>query len=355
VITLTLPQLVDAAAFVFPEDARSVISGGKPPYAGGHRTDNLRSMSPFEVFISSLSFGAQNPSGVDRLHEHGISVRRNETGKRLTGREIADLAAGCRAVISGTDDLSLLVEESTTLRLIVRLGVGLDGVPVDECRERGIEVVTTPDAVTDSVAEFALGLILAGLRHIPVSDRGLRQGDWPRRLGQTVSSTTVGIVGFGRIGRRVAELLVPFHPQEILLTDILPPSRLNVGTVHVDLETLLTKADVVSLHLPLTDETRGLFGATEFAAMKRDAVFVNTSRGGLVDEHALMDKLRTDPEFVAALDVFTFEPYNGELITVDSTILTSHIASNTAAARSEMDRIAVDAVLKFMRGSPDSV
>jgi len=312
-------------------------------------------MADCDVFISSLSFAQADARAMERLIDSGFVIERNPLGRRMTGAEIATHAGQAKVIIAGTDDLGQVAQDSERLKLIVRLGVGLDGVPVEVCKTRGIGIVTTPDAVTAPVAEFALGMILAAERRIVQADQVLRGGGWDRALGRSVSECIVGIVGFGRIGAAVARALAPLGPRQLLVCDVIDRTEVIAGlgqagieVTQVDLPTLLATADVVTLHAPVAEGSGPLIDAAALALMKPDATLVNTARGALIDEAALLEVLQARPGFRAALDVFNAEPYSGVLVGAPSVILTSHIASNTTQTRINMDEAVVDAALAFL-------
>ena len=309
-------------------------------------------MAYCDVYITSLSFATADPEVMNRFADAGLSVNRNPLSRRMTGQEIAEMAGQARAIIACTDDLGSVARDSEHLRQIVRLGVGLDGVPLEICAEKGIAVVNTPDAVTDSVAEFTLSLILAVERRVFQSDRLMRNGTWDRELGRSLSECTIGLVGFGRIGAAVAKLLRGMGVRDILITDPIDrrhvfndPSFYGMTLTQLDLDSLLAKSDIVSLHAPNYLDGKVLVSKRELRLMKSSASLVNTARGALIHERDLIQHLNGNASFRAALDVFQDEPYAGPLLDLANVILTSHIASNTTQTRINMDNAAIDAIL----------
>ncbi|HEX5781271.1 MAG TPA: phosphoglycerate dehydrogenase, partial [Solirubrobacteraceae bacterium] len=230
------------------------------------------------------------------------------------------------------------------LRVISRVGVGLDSVDLNAARAEGIVVRNTPDAVTNPVAELTLSGIVNVLRHVSLMDRELRGGDWNRRMGRMLTGRTVGIIGLGRIGRRLSTLLAPFDVK-LLASERAPDHAVakRLGVTFVTLEELLAEADVVTLHLP--GGSRPILGADQLALMKPDAVLVNTSRGGLVDEHALHAALSEGRLAGAYVDTFEDEPYEGPLRDLPNVLLTPHAGSFTAEARLQMEMEAVENML----------
>jgi len=244
----------------------------------------------------------------------------------------------------GADELELFPD----LRLVANYGVGYDLVDVEECRRRGIAVTNTPGVLDAAVADLTLALILATRRNIVTADRWIRDGGWqnnwarPKLLGRDLAGARLGLVGFGRIGRDVARrgevfgMEVAFHTR----------------SGGVGLDELLASSDVVSLHLPLRGETRGLISRERLALMPDGATLINTARGAVVDEEALIDEL-VSGRISAGLDVFTDEPAVPEqLLDLPNVVLTPHIASATSETRAAMTRVLVDNVLAYGRGEP---
>jgi len=244
----------------------------------------------------------------------------------------------------GPAELDLLPD----LRLVANYGVGYDRVDVAACRERGIAVTNTPGVLDAAVADLTLALILAGRRHLVESDRFVRERRWergwakPELLGRDLAGSTLGLVGLGRIGREVATRAAAFGMQIVF-------HRRSGG---LPLDELLRSAAVVSLHVPLTPETHGLISRERLALLQDGALLVNTARGAIVDEEALVHEL-VSGRISAALDVFADEPHVPErLLDLPNVVLAPHIASATVETRAAMTRVLVDNVLAFLRGEP---
>jgi glyoxylate reductase len=244
----------------------------------------------------------------------------------------------------GPDELRLLPD----LRLVGNYGVGYDNVDVDACVERGIAVTNTPGVLDAAVAELTLALMLACRRQLVASDRFVRDARWrtgwsrPERLGHDLAGATLGLVGLGRIGSEVARRAKAFEMQVV-------HHRRSDG---LPLDELLRRSDVVSLHVPLTPETHGLLSRERLALLRDGATLVNTARGAIVDESALVDEL-VSGRISAGLDVFADEPRVPErLFDLPNVVLTPHIASATVETRAAMTRVLVDNVLAFLRGEP---
>lgn len=229
------------------------------------------------------------------------------------------------------------------LRLIANFSVGYDRIDVAGARERGIAVTNTPGVLDAAVADLTFGLIIAARRRIVEGDASVRRGPWETSwaggsfLGRDITGATLGIVGFGRIGRAVARRAEGFEMRVL-------------HTRETPLERLFTEADIVTVHMPLTPETAGFVSRERLALLRDGATFVNTARGAIVDEEALVDELERG-RISAGLDVFAHEPHVPErLRTLPNVVLTPHIGSATAETRAAMTRIVVDNVLAFVRG-----
>jgi lactate dehydrogenase-like 2-hydroxyacid dehydrogenase len=238
--------------------------------------------------------------------------------------------------------------------VVANVAVGFDNVDVAAATAAGIVVTNTPGVLTDTTADIAWSLILAAARRTSEAERALRTGQWTEFrfdgwLGQDVTGATLGIVGYGRIGQAVAARAAGFGMV------VLHHSRRETGAPGfvASLDELLARADIVSLHAPLTAETRHLIGAAELARMKPTAVLVNTARGPMVDEEALADALEAGRLFAAGLDVYVGEPaVNPRLLAAPRTVLYPHIGSASVATRLRMARMAAGNVAAVLAGRP---
>ena len=235
---------------------------------------------------------------------------------------------------------SEVLAEAPRLKLIHQWGTGVDGIPLEQARARGITVARSPGVNAPTVAEATLGLILAGLRRLPQTHAALRAGQWEMpdlwKQARDLGVCTVGLVGLGAIGSAVARLLSAFGCEVIYTNASGPRPRSDLR--HVEFRTLLEESDVVSLHLPLTPATRGMIDAEALARMRPGALLVNTARGGLIDEQALIRALRTGRPGAAALDVFATEPVDpaNPLLSMENCITLPHVAGRT---RDNFDRM----------------
>jgi D-3-phosphoglycerate dehydrogenase len=204
------------------------------------------------------------------------------------------------------------------------------------------------------VAELTIGQMISLLRMTAQADRGMRQGIWDRRIGRRLGNLTVGVIGVGRVGRLVIRHLQGFPPRRILANDLVIDQEFAKQNRFewTDKQTIYREADVITLHVPFTGQTKDLIGTEELSMMKRDAVLINTARGEIVDEAALARTLRERPDFSAAIDVFHREPYKGELAGLDNCLLSCHMGSCTDDCRLQMEMEAAAEVIRFYRGEP---
>ncbi len=266
-------------------------------------------------------------------------------------------AEGLLTLLTDRVDQELL-DHAHRLRAVSNMAVGFDNIDVAACTARGIPVSNTPGVLTDTTADFAFALLMAAARRIVEGDRFVREGQWQTwdpglLLGEDVHGATIGIAGMGQIGQAVARRAHGFD-MRILYTDEIarPESERATGAQRVDKETLLREADFVTLHVPLTPETRHFIGAHELEAMKTSAWLINTSRGPVVDQAALAEALKAGQIAGAALDVTDPEPIpmDSPLLTLPNVILAPHIASASLATRSKMADMAVDNLLAGLAG-----
>ena len=232
-----------------------------------------------------------------------------------------------------------LIEKAKSLRMIARPGTGLDNIDLNAASARGIDVVNSPESLVEAVSEHVIGVMLAMARKLRLSDASTRAGGWEKEnlMGVELSGRTLGIVGLGRIGRRVAEIGVALG-MSILGYDIVeigPDVLESIGCKVVDLDTLFSSSDFVTLHVPLSPETVRMVDARRISLMKRTAFLVNASRGGVIDEAALTTALREGLLAGAALDVFEKEPPSEEILAAPNLIATPHIGGQTIEAQTK--------------------
>lgn len=289
------------------------------------------------VAVTSRSF-SRHPVLRAELLERYPETRFNDEGASLRGDDLVAFLGGSTKAITALEPIDdALLERLPELRLISKIGVGTDMIDQAALQRRGVELRVHTGTNSRSVAELVLGFAIALLRHIPEATAELARGEWRQIKGRTLSGRTVGIVGYGHVGRDVAALLAPFGAR-ILAHDVRPLDDVE----QVPLDELLRQADVITLHVALSDETRGMIDAEALALMRSDAVLINTARGGLVDEAALANALREGRLGGAGLDVFATEPPDDpELLALPNFLATPHIGGSTEEAILAMGRAAI--------------
>jgi D-3-phosphoglycerate dehydrogenase len=290
------------------------------------------------------------------LARHGIEWI---AGQHRTPEAVLEAAAGSDVLLLQSVRPLLgraVIQELEKCRCIVRLGIGYENVDVAAATEHGILVCNVPTYCIDDVADHALALLMAGVRHVARQDRWVRAGRWDRtgaRPARRTRGCTMGFVAFGRIARALAERVSGFGMTLLAYDPYLEPETIaRYGALKVELDELLDCADLISVHCPLADETHHLLGAREFSLMKEGVFLVNTSRGPVIDEAALVGALRSGKVLAAGLDVFEQEPLplNSPLREFDNVILTPHVGANSEESVADLYRTGVQISLDVFRG-----
>ena len=305
------------------------------------------------ALITTVPFADTNRLPVELLESTGVNYTINPLGRRLTEDELAGMVGDGDVLIAGTEPITdKVMAHAPRLKLISRVGVGLDSVDLLSAEKRGIRVSYTPDAPAPAVAELTVGLMLALLRSIHVANLQLHQGKWQRHFGRRIAEVTIGIIGVGRIGARVLRRLAAFGTPRVLVNDIAPDPKAvtELKLEWVGKEQVYREADLISLHVPLTAQTRNMIAREQLQSMKPDALLINVARGGIVNEHDLADALRAGRLGGAAIDVFEHEPYSGELNQIERCLLTSHMGSMSVDCRARMEIEATEEAVRFLTG-----
>jgi D-3-phosphoglycerate dehydrogenase len=306
------------------------------------------------LLVTPTSWAKNDPRLKSELERLVGEVVYNPTGKPLRSEEVARLLPGVDGYIAGVDKVDrFALAGADRLKIIARYGVGIDSVDLEAAREKGVVVTNTPGANSVSVAELTVGLMLALARQIPEGAAALRLGGFPRLSGVSLEGKTVGLVGFGAIGKQVARRLAGFDCR-LLAFDPYPDTAFADAhgvEIHA-LDDLLAQSDFVSLHLPLLPATQGLVNRDFLARMRRGAFLINTARGEIVDEPALLEALQSGCLRGAALDVFAVEPPDAAnpLLALKSVIPTPHLGSQTDGATNRMGWMALEECLAVLRG-----
>jgi phosphoglycerate dehydrogenase-like enzyme len=306
-----------------------------------------------KVKVSTIAF-SKNKLLVEDLLKHFPDAVVNDSGKRIIDGELIEYFADAEAVIVGLEIITPeLLDKLPKLRIIAKYGVGLDNIDLDACKNRGILVGWSGGVNKRSVAEMALGFMIALCRNLFSTSNELKQFIWNKSGGVQLSGKTIGIIGLGNIGKELVLLLKPFGCN-ILVNDIEDVSEFATANnlQCVDKNTLISLSDIVSIHTPLTSETRNMFTTKEFNQMKKSAFIINTARGGIINEIDLKIALKEKIIAGAALDVYETEPpIDKELLQLPNLICTPHTGGNAAEAVFAMGESAINHLLKFRKES----
>lgn len=294
------------------------------------------------VAITTTSFGEYDDAPLRILEEKEFDVVLNPHKRRMGKDEVVELCRDAIGIIAGTESLDAeVINRLINLRVISRCGRGLDNVDQNAAKERGIKVFNTPYAPTLAVAELTVGLILNILRKVNSMHIALAKGEWKKEMGSLLHGKKVGIIGFGSIGRKIAELLKPFGCEIVYADPFIEDGILGLKRVHID--ELLGMCDIISVNV---SGEEAVLNEDRLRGVKRGAWLINTSRGGAVNEAALYRALESGHLRGAAIDVFKDEPYKGPLVNLRNVILTPHIGSYAKEARVGMELESVHNLLK---------
>jgi len=303
------------------------------------------------ILTSPSSFGQVGSAPLDLLTENGYEIINNPYGRKLTEDEVIELAADCIGIVAGVEPLTPRVMDALPkLKCISRVGIGMDSVDLNYAAKKGIIVKNTPDGPTRAVAELTLAMTLSLLRKIPQAHYDLKNKIWKKQVGNLVLNKVIGVVGLGRIGKLVSQLFKGIGNPVIGYDPYADKIWAETNGVElVSLDTLLIKADIVTIHVPGNEDGSAVIGATEIEKIKKGAFLINISRGGIVDETALYNALLTEKLSGAAIDVFSEEPYAGPLIQLDNVVLTPHLGSYAEEGKLLMEIDAVNNLINSLK------
>ena len=295
-----------------------------------------------------------NPILNEILEKNGLKVTYEP---EITPEQIGEKIGNFEVVIvrSRTKITKDMIEKANKCKIIARVGVGLDNIDQTAAKEKEIRVINAVEGAMNAVAELVIGLMLSLAREIPRADREVRNGNWIKKelMGSELKGKYLGIVGLGNIGKRLGRLARALN-MNLIVFDVLPIDEefsKEVGLMKADLDTLLASSDYVSLHVPLLDSTKHMINAERMVAMKNTARIINTSRGGVIDEKALADALKTGKLGGAALDVFEVEPAtSNELASLPNFISTPHMGAQTKEAQSLAANVIAEKIIQILRG-----
>jgi len=304
-----------------------------------------------KVLISNIGFGEASPKALALIDSRACVVE-NKDKRRFTEEDFIKNIDGVHILIAGTEKITRsILEQASDLKIILRVGSGIDNIDLAYAKEKKINICYTPDAPSAAVPEFTLALILNLIKGVSSCDRQMHANIWSRPMGRLIESMKVGIVGAGKIGSKVTHLIKSIAPSvEILFYD--PHVLQLLNAKKCNLEELLAESDIISFHLSSSDSTKGFIGTEHLKRMKPGTYLVNTSRGDILDEEALYQCLKTKHLAGAALDVFEIEPYSGKLSELENCILTSHIASMSRETRALMEEQVAEDVVRFIDNRP---
>ncbi len=308
---------------------------------------------PLKVVVGSRA-RSRSSAAMAILKDQGCELELNPFDRTLTEDELIERIKGASAMIAGSDKVTKKVIEAgyPSLKIIAKQGVGYNTIDTDTAKEFGIAVTITPCANSNSVADLTLGLMLCAARNIAGMDRSIRDSAWNRYTGIELGGKALGIVGMGHIGSEVAKRAIAFD-MKILAYDLYPNKEYvkKFGISYVDLETIFTKSDFISLHAPALPSTINMINKTSLAMMKSNAVLINAARGELIDEDALYNALKNKQLAFAALDVYKNEPLkNSKLTQLENIIFTAHAGAYTKEAIVNAGVIAAEEIVRVLSG-----
>lgn len=307
-----------------------------------------------KVLITSNSFGKFDPKPKAFMESLGWEVVGNRYHHIMNEEEMMGEVAGVDAIILGSDIVSKKVlDKADSLKIISRYGVGIDNIDLEECEKRGIKVTVTRNCNTEAVADYTVGLMLATTRHICNVDKNLKAGVWQKETGLDLCHKTVGVVGLGAIGRQVIKRLKGFDCKILGYDKLLDENYCKENDITVmEPEEIFKQADVITLHVPGNPDGTPMIGEKELASMNENTILINTARGSLIDEKALIEALKGHRIYGYGTDVPSGEADEIEAIKkrfegLDNVVLSPHTAAVTVEAVNKMTNIAVDHILEF--------
>lgn len=308
-------------------------------------------MKKYKVIVTARSFGKTDDQAKNILEQNGCEIVKIEAVNGSVEEQIKKEIVDSDAVIAGLDDYTEeIIKSGKKLKVISRYGVGYDKVDLETAKKNNVAVTITPGANGDSVADMAMALMLDVARNVSYMDRSMKEKNQQRPNGVEMWQKTIGVIGAGRIGQGVARRCKGFDMQ-VLCYDMYENElfKKEVGAEYVDLNTLLKKSDFITIHSPLTPETENMIDKKAFSVMKKEAIIVNTARGGIINEKDLYQALRSGEIRGVGLDATVKEPpYDSELLTLDNCIITPHAGAATKEASSKMSVLAAQNVVDIL-------
>ncbi len=304
-----------------------------------------------KVLISTYPFCINDSLPIELLKKENYQFDLNSLDRKLTSEDLEKIIAPYDALIAGTENINeQVLNAAKNLKIISRVGIGLDSIDIQTAKKKNITITYTPDAPTKAVSELTIGLMLNLARQITTADKNMKNNKWQRIQGIRLENKTIGIIGVGRIGKHLIQLLQSFNAP-IIANDIEPDLEFGkkYNITWVTKKKIYKKADIISLHIPLTDLTKNLITDEKLSQMQNHTMLINTSRGGIINENDLFHALKNNIIHSAAIDVFEQEPYTGPLQKLDNIILTPHMGSCSMDCRARMEIEATQTVINFFK------
>ena len=313
----------------------------------------MKPLRECRVLVTATSYGKNDPALISHLENSVGEVIYNTTGKPYGSAQLQALLPGMDGYIAGLDCIDRpAIQCANTLQVIARYGVGIDSVDLAAAQEKGIIVTNTPGANSVSVAELAVGMMLALARNLAIANQATKNGQWPRLNGISLEGKTVGILGFGSIGKNVAKRLCGFDCTLLAYDPLLPEGPGEYGARLVSQDEVIRQADFLTLHCPLTEQNKNVVNEAFIARMKPGAFLINTARGELVEEEALLRALQQGRLSGAALDVFARQPPDpcSPLLALPQVIATPHTGAHSDSSTNAMGWGALNNCLAVLQG-----
>jgi D-3-phosphoglycerate dehydrogenase len=302
-----------------------------------------------KILVALQSFSEYSAIPLDLLQNTKVDIVLNRLEHRLNQEEIIQLGRGCDGIVAGVEPYDKRVLNNLpNLKCISRAGVGIDNIDIETAQNKRVAILNTPDVVVQPVAEMTIAMIFDLLRLLTYHTNLIKSGQWKKRAGHLLHGRKVGVIGLGKVGKRVSEMLRALNA-DVSGCDINPDKawakQHNVRLLTI--QDILGGSDIICLHLSVIKENPFTLNQSEISQMKKGSIIINTSRGQIIDEIALYEALKSGHLAGAGLDVFSNEPYQGALCELDNVVLTPHISTLTEESRSEMEIQAVQNLLKF--------
>jgi len=305
-----------------------------------------------KIMVTTHPFGSVNPLPVEMLGNYEVYY--NDVGRKYSNEELIDRLKNILPdiIIAGTEKYTAeIIGLVPNLKMISRVGIGLDSVPIRECRDMGITVAYTPDAPSNAVAELTICQMFNMLRRTQLCDAEIRKGNWSRFIGREIRDCEVGIIGCGRIGKLIVDKMQGLKPRRVFVNDIIHSKTRDLQRCeYASKAQILSTCDIITIHIPYNDSNVDYISTEEFSIVKDDVIFLNMSRGGIINENDLFDFLSLNPFSCAAIDTYDQEPYNGKLVGMPNAYLTPHLGSCTRKSRFDMEVGATEAAINFING-----